>query len=46
MRVRRLLSQWKVDIVCLQETKLDLISSELVQSIWELSLCGVELCGF
>jgi hypothetical protein len=34
MRVRRLLSQWKVDIVCLQETKLDLITPDLVQSIW------------
>jgi hypothetical protein len=34
LRVRRLLSQWKVDIVCLQETKLDLITLDLVQSIW------------
>jgi endonuclease/exonuclease/phosphatase family metal-dependent hydrolase len=34
LRVRRLLSQWKVDIVCLQETKLELITQGLVQSIW------------
>jgi exonuclease III len=34
MRVRRLLSQWKVDIVCLQETKLELITHGLVQSLW------------
>jgi hypothetical protein len=34
LRVRRLLSQWKVDIVCLQETKLELITFGLVQSIW------------
>jgi hypothetical protein len=34
MRVRRLLSQWKVDIVCLQETKLEMITTSLVQSLW------------
>jgi hypothetical protein len=34
LRVRRLLSQWKVDIVCLQETKLELITQGLVQSVW------------
>jgi hypothetical protein len=34
LKVRRLLSQWKVDIVCLQETKLELITQGLVQSIW------------
>jgi hypothetical protein len=34
LRVRRLLSQWKVDIVCLQETKLEMITHGLVQSLW------------
>ena len=34
LRVRRLLSQWKVDIVCLRETKLEMISTSLVQSLW------------
>jgi hypothetical protein len=34
LRVRRLLSQWKVDIVCFQETKLEVINYGLVQSIW------------
>jgi hypothetical protein len=34
LRVRKLLSQWKVDTVCLQETKLELITNGLVQSLW------------
>jgi hypothetical protein len=34
LRVRRLLSQWKVDIVCLQETKLEVITHGLVLSLW------------
>jgi hypothetical protein len=46
LRVRRLLSQWKVDIVCLQETKLEMITPGLVQSLWRCPLCRVESCGF
>jgi exonuclease III len=34
LRVRRLLSQWKVDIVCLQETKLEMVTHGIVQSLW------------
>jgi hypothetical protein len=34
LKVRRLLNQWKVDIVCLQETKLEVITTSLVQSLW------------
>jgi hypothetical protein len=34
LRIRNLLSKWKVDIVCPQETKLQLISNQLVQSLW------------
>jgi exonuclease III len=30
LRVRNLLDQWKMDIVCLQETKLQLITNGLV----------------
>jgi exonuclease III len=33
-KIRNLLSKWKVDIVCLQETKLKLVSNQLVQSLW------------
>jgi hypothetical protein len=34
LRIRNLLSKWKLDIACLQETKLELISNQLVQSLW------------
>jgi exonuclease III len=32
--VRNLLRQWEVDIVCLQETKLELITRKDVSSLW------------
>jgi exonuclease III len=32
--VGNLLRQWRADIVCLQETKLEFISRSLVRSIW------------
>ena len=34
LKIRNLLSKWKVDIACLQETKLKLISNQLVQNLW------------
>jgi exonuclease III len=34
MKIRRLLREWKVDIVCLQETKMEVISREVVHSVW------------
>jgi exonuclease III len=34
LKVRYLLRQWKADIICLQETKLELISSSFVRSLW------------
>ena len=34
LRIKNLLSKWKVDIVCLQETKLEQITNYLVQSLW------------
>jgi exonuclease III len=34
LMVRNLLRQWRVDIVCLQETKLEHISRRVVKSVW------------
>ena len=34
LRVRHLLRNWKADIICLQEKKLDLITKGLVRNIW------------
>jgi exonuclease III len=34
LMVRNLLRQWRVDIVCLQETKLEHISRRIVNSVW------------
>jgi len=34
LKVRNLIRQWKADIICLQETKLDFISNSLVKSLW------------
>jgi exonuclease III len=33
-KIRRLLREWKADIVCLQETKLEVISKEVIRSVW------------
>jgi exonuclease III len=37
LMVRILLRQWRVDIVCLQETKLELISRRMIRSFWGYS---------
>ena len=34
LRIRNLLKVWKADIVCLQETKLELITRPIVKSLW------------
>lgn len=34
LRIRGLLKDWKADIICLLETKLENISSEMVWSLW------------
>jgi hypothetical protein len=34
LMVRNLLRQWRVDVVCLQETKLEHISRRVVKSVW------------
>jgi exonuclease III len=32
--IRGLLREWKANIVCLQETKMDVITREVVRSLW------------
>jgi hypothetical protein len=34
LRVRNILRHWKADIVCLQETKMEFISSSFVRFLW------------
>jgi hypothetical protein len=34
LKIRNLLGQWKANIICLQETKLELISNSIVRSLW------------
>ncbi|KAG6638248.1 hypothetical protein CIPAW_10G022700 [Carya illinoinensis] len=34
LRIRNMLREWKVDIVCLQETKLKTIDRRIVRSLW------------
>ncbi|KAG6659538.1 hypothetical protein CIPAW_03G042600 [Carya illinoinensis] len=34
LRIRNLLREWKVDTVCLQETKLKMIDRRIVRSLW------------
>jgi endonuclease/exonuclease/phosphatase family metal-dependent hydrolase len=34
LKVRNLIRQWKADIICLQETKLEFISNSLVRGLW------------
>jgi hypothetical protein len=34
LRVRNLLKEWKVDVICFQETKLEVMSHIVVHSLW------------
>jgi exonuclease III len=34
MKIKSLLKEWKVDVVCFQETKVQNVTRELVQSLW------------
>jgi exonuclease III len=34
LQVKNLIKMWKADVICLQETKLELISRSLVKSLW------------
>jgi hypothetical protein len=45
LRVSNWLRDWKVDIVCLQETKLKGLSSNIICSLWGWSR-GLVLLGF
>jgi hypothetical protein len=48
LRVRNLLQDWKVDIVCFQETKLQCLSRRLVRSLWRCNYVDwvcLDSCG-
>jgi hypothetical protein len=48
LRIRNLLQDWKVDIVCFQETKLFSLSRRLVQSLWRCNYVDwvcLDSCG-
>jgi len=48
LRVRNLIRQWKSDIICLQETKLEIISNNIVRSMWVCEFvdwCYLASCG-
>jgi exonuclease III len=34
LHIRNLLKLWKADIICLQETKLELVTRHIVRSLW------------
>jgi exonuclease III len=34
LTIRNLIRQWKSNIICLQETKLEIISNNIVRSLW------------
>lgn len=34
LTIRGILRDWKVDIVCLQETKMEYISKEVIRNLW------------
>ncbi|KAG6642168.1 hypothetical protein CIPAW_09G124600 [Carya illinoinensis] len=40
LRIRSLLRIWKVDIVCLQETKLRSIDRNIIRSLWGCPFVG------
>jgi len=42
LEIRGLLRDWKADVVCLVETKMAVISREVVWSLW--GYCYVEWC--
>ncbi|XP_040987472.1 exodeoxyribonuclease-like [Juglans microcarpa x Juglans regia] len=40
LRIRSLLCSWKIDIVCLQETKLSFIDRNIICSLWDYAFVG------
>jgi hypothetical protein len=48
LRIRNLLKQWKADIICLKETKLEIIFNSLVRNLWSCPFadwCYLASCG-
>jgi hypothetical protein len=48
LRARNLLRQWKANIICLQETKLEFIPNNIVRSLWGcpyVDWCYLASCG-
>ena len=45
--LKNLLHDWKVDVVCLQESKLDVVDQRLIRSLWGNVYVGWEAlwCG-
>ncbi|KAG2689776.1 hypothetical protein I3760_09G155200, partial [Carya illinoinensis] len=40
IRIRDLIRSWKVDVVCLQETKLKFINCNIIRSLWRCAFVG------
>ena len=45
LRVQNLLKLWGADIICFQETKLDLVTKGMVRSLWGLQYLDWLYCG-
>jgi hypothetical protein len=48
LRISNLLRDWKVDIICLQETKVHGMSRSIVRSLWScnhVDWCCLDSCG-
>lgn len=43
LHVKNLLRLWKVDVICLQETKLKSINRSIIRSSWGWSYAGIFL---
>lgn len=37
-RLKNMLHEWRSDIVCIQETKMELINKRIVRTLWEAHL--------
>jgi exonuclease III len=34
LRIKNMIKDWHADVICLQETKLELITTQIVRSLW------------
>ena len=34
LRIKNMIKEWQADIICLQENKMELITTQIVQSLW------------